>query len=96
MAFGPIFGDSHFAYPQYLILAKIYQATKTLENGLYSLEILMSDHPLSYLFAYFLNILIIIIVIYNPLSVAALLLGVEAEMTCSAHPFMASCLYSYQ
>ena len=38
--------------PQYLFLAKIYQATKTLGNGLYTLEILMSDHQLSNLSAY--------------------------------------------
>ena len=39
--------------PQYLFLAKIYQATKTLGNGLFTLEILMSDHQLSNLSAYF-------------------------------------------
>ena len=38
---------------QYLFLAKIYQATKTLGNGLYTLEILMSDRQLSNLSAYF-------------------------------------------
>ena len=34
-------------------LAQIYQVPKTLGNRLCTLEILMSDHQLSYLFAYF-------------------------------------------
>ena len=40
-------------HPQYLFLDQIYQAPKTLENGLYTLEMLMSDHQLSYFSAYF-------------------------------------------
>ena len=39
--------------PPVPFLAKIYQATKTLGNGLYTLEILMSDHQLSNLSANF-------------------------------------------